>query len=162
MNCDFVIKNPRWALAIAWTFAALGLTAVIAATALHFSTALNDTAFIAWEAAGSAFAFIGLLCVYVGMMEKFELKDGVFSYRKPFKKTQSAAVEDVARVAVYGTVSLKSWISDVVFYDKDGNKLINFYDDGTAFRDGKFERALIALKIPFARYTSPRGLEGDI
>lgn len=154
MNCDFVIQNPRWMFVVCVIFAALGLAAVIVATALHFTIALNDTAFIAWEAAGAALSFFGLLCVYVCMMERFELKDGVFSYRKPFKKKQSAKVEDVARVAKYGSNALIPLLSDVVFYDKDGNKLINFYDDGTAFRDGKFEIALIELKIPFNFYSA--------
>ncbi len=153
MNCDFVIKNPLWARVMAWVVAVIGLLTVVIGGIVYAVSPYSHGVLVGVECAGAGVAALGILCVYVGYMEKFELKNGVFSYRKPFKRKQSAAVEEIAKV-VKDSQALVPLVSDVVFYGKDGKKLIHFYDDGTAFFDGKFESALIELNIPFAFYES--------
>jgi len=83
------------------------------------------------------------LGLFVYFRERFIYKNGIYKYIKPFKKSQSAYYEDVEFVEVKG----KGILIDVIFWGKDGTKLISFYDDGTAFRSGEFERSLIANKI---------------
>jgi len=152
MNCDFVIRNPLWARVITWVVAVCGLLTVAIGGIVYAVSPYSHSVLVGVECAGAGVAAFGILCVYVGIMEKFELKNGVFTYRKPFKRKQSAAIEDIEKVVRYGSKAWMPILSDVVFYGKDGKKLIHFYDDGTAFLGGKFEMALIELKIPYSFY----------
>lgn len=147
MNVDFTIKNPLSARILSWILTAIGFVTVAVVTVLYFTISMDDAWFAGLEAIGGIFGVGGLLCVYICFMEKFELKDGVFRYRKPFKKMQSACVEDVERVTVHDIGAPLLPISTVIFYGKDGKKLINFLDDGTSFRGGQFINALQALNI---------------
>lgn len=148
MNVDFTIKNPLWAWIISWFLTAIGFVTVAVVTALYFTIPLDDAWFAGLETGGALAGVGGLLCDYICFMEKFELKDGVFSYRKPFKKKQSASVQNIDRVEIRSSKAFIPLLCDVIFYGKDGKKLIHFYDDGTAFRGGKFINALQELYIP--------------
>lgn len=147
-----MIKNPLWARVASWVVAALGLLTVAIGGIVYAVSPYARGGFIGVECAGAGVAALGLLCTYVGFMEKFELKNGVFTYRKPCKRKQSASVKEIEKVVKYGSNAAIPVLSDIVFYGKDGKKLIHFYDDGTAFLGGKFELALIELKIPFSFY----------
>lgn len=150
MNVDFTIKNPLWAWIISWVLTAIGFGTVAVVTVLYFTISMDDVLFSVLEAGGGVFGVMGLLCDYICFMEKFELKDGVFRYRKPFKKKQSASVQDIDRVEVHSSKAFIPILCDVIFYGKDGKKLINFLDDGTSFQGGQFIRALQALNIPIS------------
>ena len=89
------------------------------------------------------FMLLDGLGIYIYFRERFVFKNGIYKYVKPFKKSQSAYYEDIAYVEVKG----KGMFMDVIFWGKDGTKLINFYDDGTSFRSGEFERSLKANNI---------------
>ncbi len=148
MNVDFVIRNPLGVRILGWVMTAVGLIVMAVITPLYFTVSVEYTLFVPLETAGASLAGAGLLCGYIGIMEKFELRDGVFSYRKPFKKGQSASIQEIDRVEVCGSKAFFPLLVDVIFFDKDGKKLIHFYDDGTLFRGGKFLNALQELHIP--------------
>lgn len=144
---DFVIKNLLPLRILSWIFAGIGLLAVVLAPILYVTETIGYVIFIATISGGAIVAAGGAICVYGATMEKFEFKDGVFSYRKPFKKNQSARAQDINRVEVHGALAA-AIIVNVVFYGENDKKLINFLDDGTAFHGGKFLKALGGLHIP--------------
>ncbi len=146
MNVDFEIKNNVIFGVIAWLFAIGGLMTAMIVTVLYFTIPMNDTVFVVTELLGTGFAVVGGLSIYIYAMEKFELRDGKFFYRKPFKKSQSAAVHEIDRVEAVN--KMYPFLCDVIFYGKDGKKLIHFYDDGTAFSGGKLLKALNEYQIP--------------
>lgn len=86
---------------------------------------------------------ISPLGLYIYHKEKFILKDKIFTYIKPFKKSQSASVEEIARVEIIGRGFM-----NIVFIGKNNEKLIHFYDDGTALKKRYLTTALMYYNIP--------------
>ena len=90
------------------------------------------------------FSVLGAVGIYVYIKEKFTLKDGVYFYSKPFLKSQTARAVDIHYLKIETTGKLLK----VELFDKEGRKLINFLDDGTAFKSGEFIESLAYYKIP--------------
>lgn len=142
---EFTIKSPLWAGIFSWAVLIIGILGLI--TGAVFMIPGIPIAFevkMCVLIGGGALILFGALMLYVYRKERFSLKDGVFDYIKPFKKSQSARASEINHIAVYASGMLVR----VVFYDKDHETLISFLDDGTAFRSGEFERALEAYGIP--------------
>lgn len=151
MDYDFEITNPPWTKVAATVLAIFGALVVIAGIILGIfrdAIGMPFAAQIIIIALGAFFFIIGAVALFAAIEERFMLSHGVFYYNKPFRKNQSASAEKVAEVRIR-RVTLA--MIDVVFCDADGNKLINFYDDGTALKNGEFEKALAALNIPVYR-----------
>lgn len=84
--------------------------------------------------------------LYAHFKEEFRFQNGILTYVKAFRATQSTPIESVASfyIGSYGpTMFIK-----VVFLDKEGNVLISFLDDGTSLRKGHLERLLQQYQIP--------------
>ncbi len=151
MNYDFEIKNAQWIKVAATVFASLGaLTAVSGMIFVMTGTEIGASSFvpIALIVCGDFFFIFGVAVLYPAITEKFVLSDGVFHYYKPFGKDQSAAADAVVEIRIR---RINASTVDVVFCDRNGNKLIDFRDDGTVFKSGEFEKALTALSIPTYR-----------
>ncbi|MDE6059732.1 MAG: hypothetical protein K2G44_06825 [Clostridia bacterium] len=145
-NYDFVIRSAKWQGVALAVFAALGFLIIVTGICVKLFVLDNLALMILLVCMGCFFLGIGVVGLYVYFTESFELKDGVFRYVKPFRKSQSAAVQDIAQVKIQSVRT--PYIVDVVFYDMNGNKLINFYDDGTAFKGNFFLLALKGYNIP--------------
>ena len=72
------------------------------------------------------------------------LKGGVYTYVKPFKRAQSVSRTELKCVTIeQGFPSPR-----IVFFDHNDNKVIHFYDDGSAFAGNLFIDSLKAYDIP--------------
>ena len=140
---NFEIRAPKWSYVLFVGMLCLGIALIIAGIALQLAK-VNETIF-ALAIMGAFFAILSLLGIYAYKKESFILEGGVYTYNKVFKKSQSAHVHEISHIEV--TVG-SGMFMNVVFYGKDGSKLINFLDDGTAFKDGIFEKSLEAYNIP--------------
>lgn len=144
---DFEIKNPKWQTVFFCVMIAISLlilTASVIVPWLRSGSLPPKNTLVQALVISGFFLFLGIMGLYVCFTEEFSLENGVFYYVKPFRKNQSARVEQVARVEL----QIKAGILNIVFLDRDGNRLINFYDDGTALRNGQLARALEAWHIP--------------
>ena len=92
---------------------------------------------------GAFLLIIGGIGIYAIHTERFTLKDGVYTYRAPFKKTVSLTVEEIGRV----DVNLKKSPFRVEFFGKDGEKLLRINDSGFVFGKGYFGRSLAHFRI---------------
>lgn len=147
-SCDFVITNPRWVFnffLVAGILSLIGITVFLVLFLVYNNN--MDGGFVSMMVALGILLIICGLGVYICLTEKFILKDGVYFYNKPFKRNQSARVEDLAGVEIRAC----GRFVDVIFWGKSGKKLIHFYDDGTVFSKGLFELSLIKNGIPFTR-----------
>lgn len=140
---DFEIRAPRWHYTLFVVTLILGVIVSIAGIVLHFANVAETI--IAISFLGLFFVALSLFGIYVYKKESFILEGGLYTYNKVFKKSQSAYAKDikVVKVTFGGGMIMK-----VIFYGKDGSELIDFLDDGTAFKDGRFEKSLEAYNIP--------------
>jgi len=147
-NCDFVIGVKKWQKVFVIVALIVGLAGLVAAAILYSLKIWSISKAWTFLILAFGFTFAGGIGTYSSIKEKCVLSNGVFTYEKPFKKNQSAKVEDV------GKVVLKSAgvFVDVIFYGKNGEKLINFYDDGTVAYNVVFADALSLLGIPYESF----------
>ena len=145
-NYDFYTQNPKWQKIFFIVFLALSVAGIVTMTILMFTIKLDLQAFIALICIFAFFLLLSLLGVYVCIKEKFYFQNQTFTYVKPFKKSQSADVSQIARVEL----SFGSFIK-VDFIGKNGEKLISFLDNGTSFKNKYFEKALFYYNIPIVR-----------
>ena len=141
---NFRIKNierDKKTLAIL-LLAAIG--SVVAAVAVAIFYRDDTSTLLIAEIIPAAILLLSLAGLYMYFTEEFSLEDGVYFYRKPFKRSQSAHYTDIDRVTVraipmggrycqithFVAKDIRDrpsyMIVDVVFYGKDGKKLINF------------------------------------
>lgn len=109
-----------------------------------FSDYLNGVLLVDFLIFTVPFTVIAGLLAYCSCVKHLTLRDGVLTYRKPFKSPVSVEMERVARVELW----LYWSNSPVVFFDLCGQELLRVYDLG--LRSHKpFRRALNQMKIPF-------------
>ncbi len=141
---DFEIRAPKWQYALFVAMLCLGIALIITGIILQLAQ-VDETIFVL-SILGAFFAILSLFGIYAYKKESFILEGGRYTYNKVFKKSQSVHASEVAEIVAYlGT----GMFMKVVFYGKDGSELIDFLDDGTAFKDGRFEKSLEAYNIPF-------------
>lgn len=148
MNYDFEIKAPRWQRNFFYVVGMIALAVMITLAVLYVNGKIfkdNLTDFLGWESLPAIFVISSLFGIYVWWREVFRFRDGVFTYVKPFKRSQTAKASEIAvvKTSIWGNRFLK-----VVFLNSNEEALISFLDDGAAFRNGKFQRALQWLNIP--------------
>lgn len=143
---EFEIKSPKWSLVLYSVLLSIGLIALIVLTILLYLKILPWPCF--------AFIFVTLIliipsifCIYAYYKEKFYFKDGTYGYIKPFKKSNFAKLSEIDHVEI--RTKGESIFITVVFIGKNGNDLIKFLDDGTAFIDGLFIKSLEINNIPY-------------
>lgn len=101
---------------------------------------------ITWSYFGLFLIGICAIGLYAHFKEEFRFQNGILTYVKAFRATQSTPIETVASfyIGSYGpTMFIK-----IVFLDKEGNVLISFLDDGTSLRKGHLERLVQQYQIP--------------
>ncbi len=140
---DFKIKAPIAAGIFCWIVTVASVLLLIAGAILLIA-GIPVSAAMGCLIGGGCGCVCGVILFYVYKVECFKLENGSFYYIKPFRKSQTAKVEDIHHVAVYAIGLLKH----VYFYDKDNKTLLSFLDDRTSFFSGEFERALAAYGIP--------------
>ena len=141
----FIIKNKPHILAFAIT--GIIASAIIAGSfvVLILYCEINSPAVWAVMIMPAFTLSVSLLGLYCYKKEKFIFKDGVFTYIKVFKKTQSAPAESISEVIFRKNMLLVK----VEFINKKGEPVISFLDDGTAFENVTFLDTLKKLEIPF-------------
>ncbi len=144
-DIEFVIRTQRWQRIFMYVTLALSLAGIIVTTPLVLIDLIPGINTWAIPLIFVMFAVASGLGTYVAIWEKFTLKDGVFTYRKPFKHTCTARVEELGAVRV--TRGAATRYMKVEFLGHDGKPIFSVLDDGTMFRDGKFVAALNALGI---------------
>ena len=143
---EFEIRNSRAALTVGWSLSLGGSAGALVFPVRWLLGCLNAGRML-YGLIFLFFALIGYLLVYIYHRECFAFQNGVFFYRKVFAKTETARISDVREVCY-----LRSGLFvKVIFYGKNGETLISFFDDGTAFKNGAFERALKAYRIPISQ-----------
>ena len=141
---EFCITAPKWQRIFFYVFLAIGIAAVIGLTVFYFIDSSEPMIFLFALAVGFLFIGLAVLGLYVAHKEKFIFKDKLFTYVKPFKKSQSAHIDDIARVEIRRGGAI---VFEIVFIGKDGATLINFLDDGTSLRHNQLVRALMFYEI---------------
>ena len=141
---DYIIKNPINHISISIVFTVFGMVSFLSFL-IQYLCKFITTDFFNYSYVFLFFALLGLLLIYVLIVENFKLENGIYSYRHPFKK-QSIKTEDIDHVEIYlPSASLYK----VTFYDTNGKKAIRFRDDGSAFTNGYFLRSLKNNKIKY-------------
>lgn len=141
----FEIRNRRWQRIFMYVTLALGLTGVMVTTPLVCMDLVPGINTWALPLIFLMFAVAGGFGTYVAAWEKFFLKDGVFVYQKPFKRTCKARAGELSAVRA---MNINARIIKVEFLGQNGETIFSVLDDGMMFRDGKFAAALEALEIP--------------
>lgn len=144
----FRIKASYGLLVCGVCFVSLGLSGAIY-TIIVSSLGIFSGTIEAGALAFMFFAILGGFIIYVTKTEEFSLLDGVYTYVKPFKKNQSASVNDIYYVQIRGT---KKFLNVKLFNEQD-KPLLGFLDDGTAFRGGSFIDSLRKHGIPYLHET---------
>jgi len=101
---------------------------------------------VSWSYFGLFLIGICSIGLYAHFKEEFRFQNGILTYVKAFRATQSTPIEAVASLYIgsYGpTMFIK-----IVFLDKEGNVLISFFDDGTSLRRGHLDRLVQQYHIP--------------
>jgi hypothetical protein len=143
---DFCIQPPKW-------------QKIFFIVAIIFSVALSVIVTVLWLIfrfdwgllVGAIFlavfvSSLSLLGLWVFKKDKFCLQGETFIWSKPFKKTKTVAVEQIARVEVSGNIFDK-----ITFIGKNEGKILSFNDDGKAFANNNFLSALSHYDIPIKR-----------
>ena len=138
----FEIRNSSSGLYFGLAFAIGGAVGALLPPALYF-LGRADAVLLPFSAVFALPAPMGLLLIYVYYREAFTLKNGVYTYRKPFRGTQAAEARAVRTVIVESSGAFLR----VTFWGENDQMLIRFLDDGTAFRSGEFEKSLRAYGI---------------
>lgn len=141
-NIEFEIRSALWQRIVMYVTAIIGVAGAIVTTPLICLDLIPGKNTWGIIIICGILAVIGGVGTYVALWEKFVLKDGVFIYRKPFRRTCRARIEDLAAVSVTGVRLLS-----VEFLGRDGKEIFSVLDDGTMLRSGEFVRALDALGI---------------
>lgn len=140
---DFFIRSPKWQKNTFIGFFVFGVAGAIAVTILWLILKF-DWGILAGAMLIFAISLIlSLLGLYVWHKEVFYFKNQIFTYIKPFKKSQSAELSQISRVEIS-----HSGILRITFIGKNGEKLISFFDDGTSFRNNELVSALMHYNIP--------------
>ena len=142
---DFCITVPKWHMILFFVCLSVGSVGAVVVTIVYLLDSSQFAMFISLLFVSLLFVVISALGIYVGKKEKFVLQEKVFTYVKPFKKSQSAHIDDIARVEMRGGSGA---LLRVVFLDKEGKPLINFLDDGTSLKGNKLFSALMYYNIP--------------
>lgn len=152
---DFEIKAPKWAGVFSWCLTVIGALCMLAGAVLMIPAIPAALGLkLGLLIGGAAGVVFGALLLHIYYKEKFTLKNGLFCYVKPFRKSQSANVSEINHV----TLHTSGIMTHVRFYDEKGNVLISFLDDGTSFRSGEFINALSAFKIPIYAHNEAQDL----
>lgn len=166
MNCDFRIKEyKKYILVILLAILLSSVIGCLVALIFYLQRSADNETVLTVTVISVILFVLSCAGIHMYRTEEFCLENGTYFYRKPFKRDQSAHHAEIEYVSVraipmggrfcqishFRAKDIRTrpnyMIVDVVFYDKNGNKLINFYDDGLAFEDGSFERSLRAFNI---------------
>ncbi|MBR2023153.1 MAG: hypothetical protein IJ996_01375 [Clostridia bacterium] len=142
---DFCIKSPKWQRNTFFGFLAFGGIGSIVITVLWLIFSFDWGIWLVALLGLSIPLLISVFGLYVWYREKFCFENETFTYVKPFGKTQSAKISDVARVEMSATVFIR-----VTMIGKNGETLLFFHDDGTALRNA-FTAVLMHYNIPLVR-----------
>ena len=140
---EFYIKSPKWHRNIFIVFFIIGVLGDIAMLIAWLISKFDWSNYWGILIVFTVFLVVSPLGLYVWCKEVFFLKNGVFTYVKPFKKSQSAELSQVSRVEISQSVYLC-----ITFVGKNGEKLISFIDDGNLFRNNDFVANLMHCNIP--------------
>ena len=145
-NFDFCITAPKWQKICFIVFAVLGTGWMIGISIFFIVEPTVIGSFWGALSVGFFLDVISAIGLYAYHKEKFIFKDGLFTYVKTFKKSQSARIEDISCVCL-----TLSGFPKVTFYSHKKEVLISFLDDGTAFNNQAFLTAIMAYGIPYIR-----------
>src|SRR5574344_98001 len=124
---EFEISSPKWMRNFFIVCCILSFLPIIIVGILELLGLINNIVNKVSLVLG-IFAVIGLLGLYTYYTEKFSYIDGVYYYNKPFKKNQQTKSNLIDHVEL--RLQVKVQYMDVIFFDVNNKKLINFYDDG--------------------------------
>jgi len=135
----FLIRAPKWQLIFFIVILFLSLAGFITALVFLDLGKLDSEDFIPICIICGLFFFLGILGIYGWNKELMKYEMGILTYVKISKKSQSAKVTDIKYFYIGNTGNMIK----VVLIDEVGNTLINFIDDGSAFRTGDFLGTLL-------------------
>lgn len=138
----FEIRNSPWALYFGIAFGVGGAVGILMPWVMYF-LGRADAVLLPFSVVFVLPAPLGLLLIYVYYREAFVLKNGVYTYQKPFRGRQSAEARAVRAVLVEQSGAFLR----VTFWGDGEKPLIRFWDDGTSFRSGEFEKSLRSYGI---------------
>ena len=142
---DFCITAPKWQMILFFVCLALGSVGAVVVTIVYLLDSSQLAMFVSLLFVSLFFVVLSLLGIYAGKKEKFIFQEKVFTYIKPFKKSQSAHIDEIVRVELKGGSGA---MLRVVFIDKEDKTLLSFLDDGTSLKGNKLFSALMYYDIP--------------
>ena len=150
-DIDFEIKNSRWVYIFSLFITAAGFGGFSSFTLLYCLGRLEGDTYL-FSLIFLFFLALGGLLLYVYTKEKFTLIDGVYTYSRPFRHSQSVCHTELKCV----TFERTRLFPRIVFWDMNGKKAICFFDDGTAFTDDVFLNSLKKYDIPLIQQSNRR------
>ena len=96
---DFIIRNKPAYLIIFTLIIVLSVLCALALIILSASGFISGNTGWYFLSIPAFFCLISLFGIYTCIKEAFSLKDGVFTYVKAIKKTQSVKAEDISSVS---------------------------------------------------------------
>jgi len=142
---EFTIKNKpitfKFSVAFTVISVALALMMILIIIAFRIYQKVNFIWFIEVIPAFSLGASVFGLYTYY--KEEFSFKDGVFKYKKVFKKDVVIKADTLS--CVY--MRQLGYKTEIEFMNKKGECAAIIFDDGTLLQDGLFIAALDELKI---------------
>ena len=97
----------------------------------------------------SAFFYIlSFVLIYITITFKFEFKNNVFTFKHPFQKNQRCVLSELEQVDItqFYTDNIHKFM--IIFWNKDDNMIMRFYDNGIIAKNKKFKKALELADIP--------------
>ncbi len=126
----FIVRGSSYILYIFIGIAVVFIIPAIILLIMYMKDTAAENDYFEFAIMFGFFSFLGIFGILAYYKEKLTYIDGVLTYVKVFKKAQSAKVTDIK----YLYVGLRGNLFKVDMLDSLGNSLINFLDDGTAFR----------------------------
>ena len=142
---DFIIRNKPAYLIIFTLIIVLSVLCALALIILSASGFISGNTGWYFLSIPAFFCLISLFGIYTCIKEAFSLKDGVFTYVKAIKKTQSVKAEDISSVSF----RYQGFYYKIEFKDKNGNIPLAFLDEGTVLQGNYLINALNHFKIPY-------------
>ncbi len=144
---EFTIKNAKWQRNTFFILIAIGLAASAVTFILWLALGFDWGILVGVLFIAAIEVLVGGLGLFVWYREEFRLEQGVFTYVFAFRKRQSAALSDVARVEF----SVAYAFPRVTFVGKNGERLLWFSDDGTSLKGNRLIGVLMHYNIPIVR-----------
>ncbi|MCR5786949.1 MAG: hypothetical protein K6G28_04545 [Acholeplasmatales bacterium] len=150
ISFKFKIVNNRIKLIYSLIFILLGTGILIPSINMFKIKKIDPQVFLLFIVASVIMYCIAIFYSYNLLSFKFEFKNNVFVYKKAFAKKQRCVLSELAQVDITRFYANDDGKYMVVFWNKDDNMIMRFYDNGYIVENRKFNKSLELANIPVA------------